>query len=110
MVRVSCRDGNNKKTWRLSTYEDLKRRLQGLGPQQVYEDIDAVDVLTIGCRSDPVPACEVNDHAAFSSIGYYAGGLSMTEALRDDLITVPIVSDRGQNIGMHKVCRWVMFR
>ena len=30
----------------------------------------------------------------------------MTEALRDDMITVPIFSDKGRNIGMHKICRW----
>ena len=30
----------------------------------------------------------------------------MTEALKDDLISVPITSDTGRSIGMHRVCRW----
>ena len=63
-------------------------------------------MLTIGCGTDPVPACEVDDYRVYADFGYYAGALRMTEALSDDLISVPITSDTGRNIGVHRVCRW----
>ena len=58
--------------------------MQALGPQQVYDEVDAVDVLTIGCGTDPVPACEVDDYRVYADYGYYAGALRITEALKDD--------------------------
>ena len=46
MVKVVCQEGSNKKTWTLSTYEDLKKKLHNMNPQKILEEIDAVDVLT----------------------------------------------------------------
>ena len=77
-----------------------------MNPQQILEEIDAVDVLTLGCKSDPVPAKDVDDQLVFSEMGYHAGTLKMTDTFKDDLITVPIYNENGKSIGTHRVCRW----
>ena len=65
MVRVVCAEGSNKDTWKFSTIKDLRERLKGKSPDEILNDLDAVDVLTWGCRSSPVPVKEVDDKFAF---------------------------------------------
>ena len=92
MVKVVCAEGSNKKSWKLSTYADLKERLRNKRPDDILAELDAVDVLTLGCRSDPVSAKDVDDQVAFSELGYYGGALPISSTFKYDLITVPIQS------------------
>ena len=76
-----------------------------MSPERILEELDAVDVLTLGCKSDPVPAKDVDDQIAFSELGYYGGSLPMSTTFKYDLITVPIYSEGNRQIGTHRVCR-----
>ena len=97
MVKVVCAEGSNKDTWKLSTLKDLREELQGKDPSEIIRCLDAVDVLTLGCRTNPIPVKDIDDHATFIDVAHYKGARKITEALRDDVITVPIATSTGKN-------------
>ena len=80
--------------------------MRNKNPEEIIEMMDAVDVLTLACRSDPVSAKDVDDQYAFSELGYYGGALRMTDSFKHTMITVPIENDRNRIIGTQKVCQW----
>ena len=106
MVKVVCVEGSNKENWRLSTFKELKERLKGKSSEEILDQLDAVDVLTLGCKSDPVSVKDVDDKVAFTEVGYYKGALKITDALKYDEIDVPIQNAKGKFCGTQKVCRW----
>ena len=53
-MKVVCAEGSNKETWRLSTLKELRERLKGQSSEEILDQLDAVDVLTLGCKSDPI--------------------------------------------------------
>ena len=106
MVRVVCAEGSNKDTWKFSSIQDLREWLKGENPDEIPSEMDAVDVLTLGCRMSPVPIKFLDERAAFHDVAHYRGARRITEALMEDEINVPIFNASGRSFGRHNICRW----
>ena len=70
MVRVECAEGSNKDTWKFSSIKDLRERLKEKNPDEILNDMDAVDVLTLGCRMSPLPVKELDEKVAFHDVAH----------------------------------------
>ena len=105
-MRVECAEGSNKDTWRFSSIKDLRERLKEKNPDEILNDMDAVDVLTLGCRMSPLPVKELDEKVAFHDVAHYRGARRITEALLEDQINVPIHNTNGKIFRNHKLGRW----
>ena len=72
MVRILCED-SNKEAWKFSKLKDLRKDLKDKTQDEIIELMDAVDVLTIGCRTNPIPVQDMDEAATFSRVGCYKG-------------------------------------
>ena len=77
MVRVFC-EKSNKEFWNFSTIEDLKRILKDKTKDEIVEVVDAVDILTLGCRTNPTRVKDIDDNVTFSGVGCYKGARKIT--------------------------------
>ena len=71
MVKVVCAEGSNKETWRFSSSQDLREWLKENSPDELPSDIDAVDIMTLGCRTSPVPIKFLDEQAVCHSVAHY---------------------------------------
>ena len=67
MVKVVCAEGSNKETWKFSSIQDLREWLKEQDPDEIPSDFDAVDVMTLGCRTSPIPIKLLDEQATFHS-------------------------------------------
>ena len=105
MVRILCADSNEEAwAWKFSKWEDLKRDLKDKTQEEIIEFMDAVDVLTLACRTNPIRVKDISDAVAFACAGCYKGARKITEVLLEDKIVVPIYNERGRDRGSHSVC------
>ena len=95
MVRVLC-ENSNQEAWKFSKLKDLRKDLKDKTQDEIIELMDAVDVLTIGCRTNPIPVQDIDDAATFSCAGCYKGAREITEILLKDKIVVPVYSGDGK--------------
>ena len=88
-----------------STYKELKQELENKNRREYLESLDAVDVLTLACRTNPYPVEELSD-ATFTNYGVYCGFNDITDVLLGDAVTVPAVGPNGKKCGTQDVCPW----
>ena len=105
MVRVLCETGGDKNNWKFSTFNDLKKELKGKSKAAYLKTLDAVDVLTLGCKTDPIPPRDIQDET-FDKYGHYRGSWAIIDSVLKDVIDVPFYNATGKNLGTQSVCRW----
>ena len=104
MVKVV--KGGRRNDWKFSTFQDvITRDVNAVSNKEYFESLDAVDVLTIACGTDPCPAEKLDDKT-FKNYGVYCGGTRFVQPLLDDMINVPMVEPNGRKCGRQHVCRW----
>ena len=98
MVKVMCAEGSDKETWRFSTIKELREQLIDQTQDEIVDVLDVVDVLTLGCRSSPIPVKSINDKDAFTSIGHYKGTKKITEALLEMRLLYPSMTQMEKGL------------
>ena len=103
MVRVVKEFKRND--WRFSTFQELKEDLKDLPKEDYLESLDAVDVLTLACKTDPLPVEKLGEET-FEEYGCYRGSVPIIDSVLGDIIEVPCFSPTGKELGLQQVCRW----
>ena len=93
---------DDEEDWHIASYEETELRLRHDLKQK---KIHAVDVISIGTKSDPVPIKDLDDEkfmASFEDEGVYCGQNPIISALKKDTFKVKL---EGREI---ETSRWAM--
>ena len=85
-----------KDEYEFSSLKELETELRDLSPDKYLKKLDAVDVLSLACQTDPILAETVYEDF-FEKYGFYRGYVPIIDSVLGDMIKVPLEDRMGKN-------------